>query len=221
MFLLTITSRRGAHELWCQTHRQLWAVNEKSAVPDPASVPLSKPGEASGLSDRSITSAAVTLRTLVTALCEKKAPLCGRERPSIVRVCLGSWRGEAKSWQRSYGTSPNRATMFNGKNKSLLCHTLRNTVGCSVTLSLTTGHSALLPSRNLCQLNVLALSAAALIRCRMIRCRMIVTRDGICWIYFGQKVPPIKGIVQHSLSFQECCEKINISLGAEAVRRFA
>lgn len=62
-----------------------------------ASVPLSKPGEMSGLGDRNVTSAAVTLRTLVTALCEKKAPLCGRERPSIDRVCLGSWRGEAKS----------------------------------------------------------------------------------------------------------------------------
>lgn len=114
---------------------------------DPANVPLSKPGKSYGLGDRSVTSAAVTLRTLVTALCEKKAPLCGRARQSVVRVCLGSWRGEAKSWQHSYGSSPNTPTMSNGKNKTLLYHTPGSTVGCSVT----TGHSTLLPSWNLRQ----------------------------------------------------------------------
>lgn len=114
---------------------------------DPANVPLSKPGKSNGLRDRSVTSAAVTLRSLVTALCEKKAPLCGWARQSVVRVCLGSWRGEAKSWQHSYGSSPNRPTMSNGKNKTVLYHTLGNAVGCSVT----TGHSTLLPSWNLCQ----------------------------------------------------------------------
>lgn len=150
MFLLTITSRQGEHELWCQTHRQLWA--EKSAVQPLPTCLWASQARRTAPADRSVTSAAVTSRSLVTALCEKKAPLCGREQPSIVRVCLGSWRGEAKSWQHSYGTSPSRATMFNGKNKSLLCHALRNTVSCSVTLSEETGHSTLLPSWNLCQL---------------------------------------------------------------------
>lgn len=51
---------------------------------DPSSVPLSGPG-------RGITSAAVTLHTLATALCEKKAPLCRGERPCVVTVCLGVW----------------------------------------------------------------------------------------------------------------------------------
>ncbi len=113
---------------------------------DPASVPPSRPGETNSLSDRSVTSAAVTLSTLATALCEKKAPLCGGERQSIVRVCLGSWWGEAKSWQCSYGISPNRATMFSGKNETLLCHTH------TVTLSVTGGHSTPMPSCNLSQL---------------------------------------------------------------------
>lgn len=107
MFLLTITSRQGEHELWCQTRRQCRAVATEISRSESANVPLSKPGETKGPCDRSVTSAAVTLRTLVTALCEKKAPLCGGEGQSIVRVCLGSWRGEAKSWQCSYGTSPN------------------------------------------------------------------------------------------------------------------
>lgn len=43
-----------------------------------ANVPLSKLGDTNRFSDCRVTSAAVTLRTLVTALCEKKAPLCGR-----------------------------------------------------------------------------------------------------------------------------------------------
>lgn len=63
----------------------------------PANVPLSKPGETNGPGDCSVTSAAVTSRTLVTALCKKKAPLCGRKKQRIVRVCLGSCRGEEKS----------------------------------------------------------------------------------------------------------------------------
>lgn len=69
---------------------------------DPSSVPLSGPG-------RSVTSAAVTLHTLATALCEKKAPLCRGERPCVVTVCLGV-QGEgaggskiltAQLWHRS------------------------------------------------------------------------------------------------------------------------
>lgn len=68
---------------------------------DLANVPLSKPGETNGFSDHSVTSAAVTTHSLVTALCEKKAPLCGREKQSIVRVCLGSWRGGKQNPDRA------------------------------------------------------------------------------------------------------------------------
>lgn len=147
-FLLSITSRRGGRT-WVMVSDTLAALSRRWEISssDPANVPLSKPGKSNGLSDRSVTSAAVTLPTLVTALCEKKAPLCGWARQSVVRVCLGSWRGEAKSWQHSYGSSPNRPTMSNGQNKTLLYDTLGSTVGCSVT----TGHSTLLPSWNLCQ----------------------------------------------------------------------
>ena len=120
---------------------------------EPANVPLSKPGETNGPSDHSVTSAAVTTNSLVTVLCKKKAPLCGRERQSIVRVCLGSW-GEGKQ-------NPDSAVMASVQTEpqcsmartSRYCVTLRNTVGCSVTLFLTTGHSTLLPSWNLCQQN--------------------------------------------------------------------
>lgn len=113
----------------------------------PASVPLSKPGNTDGLSDWSVTSAVVAVRSLVGALCEKKAPLCGGVRRSAARICLGNWWGETKSWQCSSGTRPNRAAPFNGSNKTLLCHTLRNTVGSSVT----TGHLTPLPLWNRCQ----------------------------------------------------------------------
>ncbi|KAI9532215.1 hypothetical protein NQZ68_034422 [Dissostichus eleginoides] len=80
-----------------------------SDLSGPANVSLSKPGQARRMvcNDRSVTSDAVTLRTLVTLLCKKKAPLCGGEEQSIVGVCLGSWRGEAKFSLSSYGKSPN------------------------------------------------------------------------------------------------------------------
>lgn len=73
---------------------------------DPANVPLSKPSEMNGLSDRRVTSAAVTSCTLVTALCEKKAPLCGRERQSIVQSLFGELAKGSKIltvqlWHRS------------------------------------------------------------------------------------------------------------------------
>lgn len=99
MFLFTITSWKGQHELWFRK------INSSG----PANVSLSKPGQARRIAcnDRSVTSDAVTLRTLVTLLCKKKAPLCGGEEQSIVGVCLGSWRGEAKFSLSSYGTSPN------------------------------------------------------------------------------------------------------------------
>lgn len=87
MFLLTITSQLGERELWCQAPGQLRAVEISRS--DSANVPLSKPGETSGPGDCRITSAAVTSCTLVTALCEKKAPLCGRGRQSIVWSLFG------------------------------------------------------------------------------------------------------------------------------------
>lgn len=77
----------------------------KRSSSDPANVPLSKPGETNGFSGCRVTSAAVTSRTLVTALCEKKAPLCGRERQSIVGLFGEPARGSkiltAQLWQQS------------------------------------------------------------------------------------------------------------------------
>lgn len=61
-----------------------------SEISSSASVPVSKPSETKGLSDWSVTSAAVTLGTTASALYKEKAPLCGGERKRGVRVCLGS-----------------------------------------------------------------------------------------------------------------------------------
>ncbi len=192
-----------------------------------ASVPLSKPGEMSGLGDRNVTSAAVTLRTLVTALCEKKAPLCGRERPSIDRVCLGSWRGEAKSWQRSYGTSPNRATMFNGKNKSLLCHTLRNTVGvqCDIVPNNRSFNTASftkpLPAQRSCFFS----SSTDQMQDDQMQddCSKATITQGwtLLDLFWTKCTASWRNSSTLTLSLQERDEKISITLGAEAVRRFA
>lgn len=69
-------------------------------------------------------------------------------RWSIVRVCLGGELARGKQNPDSAVMAPvqTEPQCSMCKNKSLLCRTLRNTVGCGVTLSVTTGHSTRLPS---------------------------------------------------------------------------
>lgn len=148
MFLLTITSRRCERELWYQPR----AVPEKSGRAHilPVCLWASQARRTRQWPHHYIS----YFHSTYSGCCfvwEEGAIMWY----SIVGVCLESWRGEAEFWQSSYGISPNRATLFNGKNKSLLCHTLRNTVGCTVTLSPRTGHSTPLPSWNLGQLIIL------------------------------------------------------------------
>lgn len=65
----------------------------KRSSSDPANVPLSKPGETNGFGDCRVTSAAVTLRTLETALCARRRRHYVAERQSIVGF---AWAAEGK-----------------------------------------------------------------------------------------------------------------------------
>lgn len=77
----------------------------KRSSSDPANVLLSKPGETNGFGDCGVTSAAVTSRTLETALCARRRRHYVAERQSIVGLLGERLRGSkiltAQLWQQS------------------------------------------------------------------------------------------------------------------------
>lgn len=105
---------------------------------------------------------------------------------SIVGVCLESWRGEAEFWQSSYGFSPNRAALFNGKNKSLLCRSEKYCrLYCDIVPKNGSFNSASFLKPRPAYHSHFFLAAA------------LITYVTICWMYFEPK--PLKVSVKEKL----------------------